>query len=275
MWDMVLVVCSLAALGILTSAELTPGAGKPAIKKRGTIDCDMMETTPVVFNGRLYRFEYVRGGHYGNRTGDSYFRFIDVASGKATPAFAKGYHLGCAHVEGNTVYVYAVDRWGGSTITVFHSQDLCQWDSQTALSLPGWGIYNTSVCKENGRYVMAVELGEPPEVVGVRFTMRFAESRDLLHWHLLPEEYVYSRERYTACPCLRYVDGYYYMIYLEERPGPCYVSHIVRSQDLARWESSPLNPVLEFSDEDKAIANPNLTPAQRSKIAGAVNINNS
>ncbi|MBI3911869.1 MAG: hypothetical protein HY320_13180, partial [Armatimonadetes bacterium] len=36
-----------------------------------------------------------------------------------------------------------------------------------------------------------------------------------------------------------------------------------------------LNPVLEFSDEDKAIANPNLTPAQRSKIAGAVNINNS
>jgi len=33
---------------------------KPRIEKLGTIDCDMVETTPIVFGGRLYRFEYVR-----------------------------------------------------------------------------------------------------------------------------------------------------------------------------------------------------------------------
>ena len=30
------------------------------IKKLGTIDCDMVETTPVVFKDRLYRIEYDR-----------------------------------------------------------------------------------------------------------------------------------------------------------------------------------------------------------------------
>lgn len=33
---------------------------RPRIVKHGTIDLDLVETTPVVFRGRLYRFEYVR-----------------------------------------------------------------------------------------------------------------------------------------------------------------------------------------------------------------------
>jgi hypothetical protein len=65
------------------------------------------------------------------------------------------------------------------------------------------------------------------------------------------------------------------MIYLEARPGPTYESHVVRSKDLKRWESSRLNPVLAFSDQDKAIANPKLTAVQRQAIAHAKNINNS
>ena len=35
---------------------------RPAIRRLGTIRCDMVETTPIVFGGRLYRFEYVRAG---------------------------------------------------------------------------------------------------------------------------------------------------------------------------------------------------------------------
>ncbi len=61
---------------------------KPKIRKLGTVDLDMVEKTPVVFRDRLYRFEYVRPGYPANKTGDSYFRFIDVDSGKATTAFA-------------------------------------------------------------------------------------------------------------------------------------------------------------------------------------------
>ncbi len=48
---------------------------RPEIRKLGTIDCDMVETTPVVWKGRLLRFEYVRHPWYKpNKTSDTYFR---------------------------------------------------------------------------------------------------------------------------------------------------------------------------------------------------------
>lgn len=275
----------LGLIGLLavTAGAAEPGSsgaaatapGKPVIRKLGAIDCDMVEATPIVWRGRLYRFEYVRRNYKPNTTGDSHFRFIDVATGRPTPAFAAGYHLGSAYVEGDTLYVYGVDEWGGSEIRVFWSDDLKAWESKAALSLPGWGIYNNSVCKGDGRYVMAFEVGEPPQEVGVRFTMRFAESSDLLDWRVTPPECVFSKDRYTACPALRFLNGLYYMIYLEARPGPTYEPHIVRSRDLVRWESSPLNPIMQFSPEDKLIANPRLSADERARIADAVNLNNS
>jgi SAM-dependent methyltransferase len=78
-----------------------PGGGqtRPSIKKLGTLDGDLVEMTPVVFRGRLNRSEYVRDHYHANRTGASYLRLIDVAIGEATPAFAKGYRLGCAFVS--------------------------------------------------------------------------------------------------------------------------------------------------------------------------------
>ena len=248
---------------------------KPAIRKLGTLDCDMVETTPVVFHGRLYRFGYVRGNYKPNQTGQSYFRFIDVATGEATPSFAAGYHLGSAYAEGDTMWVFGVDIWNGTRIQVFRSQDLKQWSDQTALLLPKWGIFNTSVCRGPEHYVMAFEIGEPPEETGVPFTIRFAVSDDLLSWRLTPSECVFSKDRYTACPALRFLDGFYYMIYLEALPGPTYSSYLVRSRDLVHWESSPLNPVLQFSPEDKRIANPKLTEEQRAHIESAADINNS
>src|SRR6516164_7834247 len=94
-------------LVVLVVAGLTGSAGekarRPAIKKLGTIDLLMVETTPVVFKDRLYRFEYVRDNYPANKTGASYFRFIEVATGKVTPDFAKGQHLGCAFADGDTV----------------------------------------------------------------------------------------------------------------------------------------------------------------------------
>ncbi len=250
--------------------------GRPLVKKLGTIDCDMVETTPIVFKGRLYRFEYVRDKYYKpNKTGKSYFRFIDMETGEATPAFAQGYHLGSAHVQGDTVYVFGPDKWGGSTLQMWWSQDLKTWETKQALHKPGYTMYNTSVCTSPHGYIMAIELGAPPEVVGSRFTMRFARSKDLMHWEWMPPKYVYSKERYTACPALRWLDGHFYMIYLEARPGPTYEPWIVRTKGLLHWELSTLNPVMRHGPEDKRIANPALTPEQREHIAGAKNINNS
>ena len=79
----------------------------------------------------------------------------------------------------------------------------------------------------------------------------------------------------ARCPSIRFLDGLFYMTYLETKPGSSYETHIVRSKDLIRWESSPLNPVLLASQEDKRITNPKLTDEQRRKVAGAVDRNNS
>jgi hypothetical protein len=262
-------------LGLTDPGVLVDEPQRPSIRKLGTLDLGMVETTPVVFRDRLYRFEYVRKDHHASNTGESYFRFIDVETGNATTAFAKGYDLGCAFADGDAIWVFGVDNWDGENIAVFRSKDLEHWEKRSVFKLPGWGLFNTSVCKTGDRYVMAIEVGRPPEVVGVPFTMRFAESKNLLDWKLLPAACVYTKERYSACPALRFLDGWFYMLYLEARPGPNYETHIVRSKDLIRWETSPFNPVLKASMEDKRIANPNLNGEQRAKIAGAVNLNNS
>ena len=267
---MKLIVAGMFAVVGVAAAAPEP----PAIKKLGTIDCDMVETTPVVFQDKLYRFEYVRDNYKPNTTGKSYFRFVDVASGEATPSFAAGYHLGCAFAEDGAVYVYGVDAWKASKIHVFWSKDLKTWKDQTAIDLPGWGIFNTSVCKGKDGYVMAFEIDSPPEETGVPFTMRFATSPDRLTWRLTPKECVFTKDRYSACPALRLVDDYYYMIYLEAYKG-YYAPNIVRSRDLMAWEESPFKPIMKHSDEDKQIANPKLTPEQRDRIAKAVDINNS
>ena len=276
------IYCSIFFIGIIflntLSCTKSPEQAipeKPIIIKLGTLDCEMMESTPVVFNGKLYRYEYIHKFYKPNKTGDTYFRFIDVETGTATPAFAAGYHLGNAYAQDGTMYVYGIAGWGNSHIQVFRSTDLVSWETQTALDIPGWGLYNNSVCEARDRYIMAFEVGEPPEIAGKRFTTRFAESTDLLNWELMPEQYVYTKEKYSACPALKYIDGIYYMIYLEARPGPEYESHMVRSRDLIEWENSPFNPVLQHSPEDKRIANPNLSEEQKEGIAKAKNINNS
>lgn len=248
---------------------------KPVIKKLGTIDCDLVETTPVVFRNRLYRFEYVREKYAGNTTGDSYFRFVDHATGEPSKPFAKGYHLGNVFVEDDVLYVTGTNIWDGERVDLFVSDDMEQWETWNALNLPGYGIFNTSMCRAGDRYVLMFEVGKPPEVAGARFTARFATSADMHTWELTPPECTYSKERYTAPHCLRYLDGFYYNFYLEAHPGPRWDQRVVRSRDLVAWEPSPLNPVLEASEEDRRLANPALTDEERARIATAVDINNS
>ncbi len=247
---------------------------KPHITKLGAIDCDLVETTPVVFKGKLYRFEYVRSGYWNNKTGDSYFRFIDHQSGHAGKSFARGYHMGNVMVDGGTLFVTGTNICDGERIDIFASQDMERWDSWNALNLPGYGLFNTSLCRADDRYVLMFEVGKPSEIAGVRFTARFATSHDMKRWELTPPECTYSKDRYTAPHCLRYLNGYYYNFYLEALPIG-YEQYVVRSKDLVHWESSPLNPVLRASDEDRQIANLSLTPEQRERVREAENINNS
>jgi hypothetical protein len=270
-------ILQAALATLLLAALLAPvaRAEKPTIVKRGTIECDLVEATPIVFHDKLYRFEYVRTRYKPNTTGKSYFHFVDVATGERTPAFAVDHNLGCAFVEGDTMYVYGVRGWDTPTIYVFWSKDLKNWQSQTAVKTPDWGLFNSSVCKDDRGYVMAFEVGRPPEVAGAPFTTRFARSKNLLDWEILDEPAVYSKEFYVACPAIRWLDGQYYMFHLAALPGSQWETVLVRSPDLVHWQKSPHNPVLAFSPEDKQIANAKLTPEEREYIAKADNRNNS
>ena len=70
----------ILALVVIVVAGLTGSADekirRPTIKRLGTIDLLMVETTPVVFKDRLYRFEYVRDNYPANKTGASVGAFL-------------------------------------------------------------------------------------------------------------------------------------------------------------------------------------------------------
>jgi len=255
---------------------------KPIIRKLGTIDLDMVEINPIVIGNKLYRFESVRGNYHANKLGYPYFRFIDTETGTATPSFGAYHTFGCAFYHEGVTYVSASLTDNASkdrdTIKIFRSVDLVNWEEKIALKLPGWGIFNTTICKGRDGFVMAFEIDSPPEECGVGFTIRFAVSEDLWNWELTPSDVVYFKDRYTACPAIRYLpeDGYYYMIYLEHFPGWGFAPYISRSKDLKKWYLSPVNPVLMYDDlEDKKTANHNFTPEQREYIQNAICINNS
>ena len=54
---------ALVSLGLTDRRSQADEPHRPSIRKLGTLDLDMVETTPVVFRDRLYRFEYVRPGY--------------------------------------------------------------------------------------------------------------------------------------------------------------------------------------------------------------------
>ena len=250
-------------------------SGRPFIRKLGTVDLDLVETTPVLVQGRLWRFEWVRQGvgqqYWDNHRNTNYFRFRDPESGEVTPPFADGYEFGSAYVEDGAVYV--TGTWQRSQIDLFVSRDLRNWERRPVVPTGRYGIYNTSLCRTDRDHVLMFEIDKPKAEAGVPFTARFIRSRDLVHWALTSPECVYSRERYTAPHCLRWKDGWFYDFFLEAHEG--YEMRVVRSRDLKRWESSPLNPVLKASPKDRLIARAGISDEQRSRIANAVNLNNS
>jgi hypothetical protein len=271
--NFIILIIIIASSSCSPKKAATDAEGRPMIIKSGTIDCDMVETTPVVFKNKVYRFEYVRAGYWNNKTGDSYFRLIEHDTGIPTKAFATGFHLGSAYVYNDTIFITAVNIWDGEEVHIFSSPDLENWDHRLAFKLPGFGIFNTSLTRAEKKFVLMFEIGRPVEQAGKPFTARFATSEDLRKWEITPTDNNYSKDRYTAPHCLRYLDGYYYDFYLEAHNG--YEMRVVRSKDLVNWTPSPLNPVLKASPEDKIIANIGLSDEVRRKIEEAENCNNS
>ena len=210
--------------------------------------CD--ETTPIMWHGALVMVERhsnfrVRRQAFGplNQTDNNVM--IDGVPGSAGIAFAS------AIVVENTLWIFGTNNnaaFGGKPRTQVHtfwSSDPPlapdSWKHSIILQLPSngtappgsymvpwWTAFNTSPTKGelNGKetFVLAIELGSPASLIGHRFTSVFARcdvcasTGDLSGgWRIIsPEQHIYRKDRYSACPTLRWYDGWFYLITLYE-----------------------------------------------------------
>lgn len=255
------------------------------ITKLGTVKPDYVESTPFVWKDELVIFEWVRAdswAHNGNEHG--YYHIFNPAKNTVSKPFGYDHAFGSSYEEDGTVYVHGVKGSDGWTnqIDMFWSTDLENWESkEEVIKVPNdMCVFNTSVCKGKNGYVMAIEVGTREgnhPLIGCNFTIIFAVSKDLFNWEILPiERYIYSKERYTACPSIRYYDGYYYMVNLESAPFHRWIPYIVRTTDLETWEIGEINPFMTPDDDDKKLLYPErLTEQEKEYIENAFNCNTS
>ena len=86
------------------------------IEKLGTVDINMVETTPLIFNNTLLRVEAVRSNYPNNNDPEkrSYFRIKNVNKNmQVSPNFAFDYAFASAFVRKNngveTIYMYGTN----------------------------------------------------------------------------------------------------------------------------------------------------------------------
>lgn len=242
----------LSAPGAQGSGQaVTPSPPAP-LSAPSLVRTNMCEVSPFVWKGRLHLLECHRPSSGGRR--EEYALVIrDVETGQEVSRFGEGYSLACAFVWRGKLRVFASrfegDNW--NDVTMFASPDLTTWTSRVVIvQEPGEHLFNSTVCRGPDGFVMAYETNDPKWPA---FTARFARSKDLETWEKVPDALL-GTDRYAACPCIRYADGWYYVLYLEHRtPRWYFETYIARSRDLKRWELSPANPVLGPEAEDDGI----------------------
>ena len=154
-------------LGLNASASTSSADASPLkVERLGTADFALVETTPVVWKGKLLRFESVRSNYGGMKNcsdcalgtrdpsmgNKPYFRFREVASPLAvTPSFAPGYAFGSAFVQpagarsdgqGDTMWAFGRPGFFGPStnkVVAFSSADLITWKQGAGVELDGFG----------------------------------------------------------------------------------------------------------------------------------------
>lgn len=245
----------------------------PAIEKLGAIKRGM-EQTPVIWANELYLVESMEPDNVCNM---NYIRVRCSRTGEFSEPFGKGYYFASGFSENGILYVFATtprdngrltmynseneadwhDPRGGHTVRMFKSTDLSHWSEKDVITCAEKRFWNTSVCRGDGKYVMAIEVSAEPgfetPAIGTPFTSFFAESSDMEVWKMLPNENAYTPARYNACPALRYSNGMYYMICNETLPCARYAPYIYRTRDFENWEIGFHNPIMMWDNDDRKV----------------------
>ncbi len=201
-------------------------------------------------NSRLLLVSNNRPGGADAKGKDAYLYIDDLQTGKEVARFGQGHSFVSAYLNGKELNVFALEftdfgRIMNSTgIDRLTSSDLKTWKTEKVILPEGTEhLFNSSVCRDEKGYLMAYESDKP-----VQFCFKFARSIDLSKWEKLPGlVFTGVNHEYSACPLIRYIKPYYYVIYLH---APLtghngWISYLTRSKDLENWELSPYNPILE------------------------------
>jgi predicted GH43/DUF377 family glycosyl hydrolase len=130
---------------------------------------------------------------------------------------------------------------GWNDVTMLSSKDLLTWTEKVVVRNEKEHLFNTSVCRGENGFMMAFESDDQSFTP---FSIKFATSPDLETWTRLPDS-VFGKDSYAACPCLRFVNGFYYLLYLEHRtPRWFFETYLARSKDLKTWVLISANPIL-------------------------------
>ena len=216
-----------------------------------------MENTPVVYQGKPLLIQNVRMAD--TQAKDFYLFIQDMQTGVEMEPFGHTLSFVSAFVNGDELNVFATentdDDWTHDTYRLT-STDLKEWNKELVIKRrDDEHLFNASVCKDPNGYVMAFESNRP-----VQWSFRFARSTDLTTWQEVEGIQCSdtAEQTFWACPCIRYFEPYYYVLYgaLRDKgpgtwyeyrlPDTKYVTFLARSKDLATWELSPTRyPMLD------------------------------
>lgn len=218
------------------------------IQKQGRLGSPLVETSPFVFNDRLYLLENyqkywdVPGAKPGDHFHEDEVRIRDLSTDKIVSIPLKNYAFATVLTWNDRVYVFAgsygKDKpWRQITeITMISSSDLENWtEPEIILKASGKEVFfNTAVCRGKDKFILLYETNDKS---WKPFTFRYMESTDLKNWEPIPDA-LYGTDKYVGGPALYFEDDYYYTLYLESL-NKKYETRITRSKDLIQWEDAP------------------------------------
>ena len=245
----------------------------PKFEEHATVTTQASEVTPFVWKQRLYTLEnYQRFMDFPGQRPDYRFHedgcyIRDVETGQRLCYPWRNHYFSTMNVFGGRLVLvggdYGQDRpwWHIKEMQMMTSTDLTTWSTPVTILTANEreNLFNNAIVFDGRRFILLYETDDP--ALGPKFTFRFAESHDLLHWEKLPDTQIYGRGKYVGGPALYFHGGYYYLLYLAEtfgKPGH-WDTRITRSRDLENWEDAPEGRSFVYPNHAR-ITNPALAP---------------
>lgn len=265
-------------LFLLSSTLWAQTSWSNPIEKQGRLGSPLVETSPFVFNDRLYllennqRFWDKPGAKPGDYFHEDEVRIRDVGTNKLVSVALKNHGFGTVISWNGRVYVFAGNYgknkpWRQMTeISMTSSADLKNWTKPvTVLRASGDEFFfNTAVCRGKDKFILLYETNDSR---WKPFTFRYLESTDLINWKEIPNA-LYGKEKYVGGPALYYEGEWYYTLYLESIEEG-YETRITRSKDLVHWEDALADrPFITFDPNHKNIPliNPTISESNASDV---------